>query len=149
MHCYVMMMTSWWRNMIFSTRGSSNRISRRNSTKKNRESNSSNRLSGMSFDGEIIPEGTNSKISSIFLNLTKVYGHFKMYLKGVRKKLWDFFVESRLSFETNIGSLFRQKVSGLLVKIIRSFSWCCVWSLMTVYLYVINGQNRVSYRLEG
>jgi len=39
-----------------TTRGSSNRISRRNSTKKNRDSNSSNRLSGMSFDGEIIPE---------------------------------------------------------------------------------------------
>ena len=55
---------SW--TMIFSTRGSSNRISRRNSTKKNRDSNSSNRLSGMSFDGEIIPEGTNSKISPTF-----------------------------------------------------------------------------------
>ena len=52
--------------MIFSTRGSSNRISRRNSTKKNRDSNSSNRLSGMSFDGEIIPEGTNLKIVPAF-----------------------------------------------------------------------------------
>ena len=70
----------------------------------------------MSFDGEIIPEGINSKISFIFKNQTKVYGHFKMYLKGVGKELWDLFVESRLSFETSIGSLFRQKVPGLLIR---------------------------------
>ena len=41
----------------------------------------------MSFDGEIIPEGINSKISSIFKNQAKVYGNFKMYLKGVGKEL--------------------------------------------------------------
>lgn len=74
---------SW--TMIFSTRGSSNRISRRNSTKKNRDSNSSNRLSGMSFDGEIIPEGTNSKILPTFdSEILK----FRVWVNNLGRDFW-------------------------------------------------------------